>query len=289
MKKLFVVFFMVASLVFAGNAFACEGEFCSGTGNFDLEVTPYNGGIDGALKTTYKGIALGGGLAGGIADNDSSANGFNFDSYGSIYSKAGGAVGAKSFEWWDFGPGYIEHGIGTKTNSIAVVQSDMYTTIDPGKFIAGAEAHGDFSGIAGQVTGNASLLGSAPIFENKGVTGGLAVQGSVGYIQGGYSIGAGPDFYRCWSLKDQYAGADLGAGVFMEGFSQSHSWRGVEKDGDMRTEFMGTRTIVETDIESYGYDHNWDGAGTFSDWSYSHVNGGFIAGGLAANGSNYCQ
>jgi hypothetical protein len=291
MKKLFIVGLMVVSLVFGGQAFACEGPECEGsaTGAFYFDGSPEGGGADGAMETTYKGFAIGGGLAGGQGDIMNQAFGHNSFMSSGHWDKnfpvdhrlsAGGGVEALPYEWWNFGPGYIEHGIGTETFSTAGVNGQVAGVVDPNRYSFGAEAGGFFGGTAGQVTGNLSVLGPAPIFNSDGFTGGIAAQGSIGHIDGGYyALSAGDD-----RRHDRYAKGFVSGYVWMDGYTTSRSWRGVEDNGDERTEFMGSRSIAETSIYTYADNYNYSSR-SILDSSGSWLNGGFIAGGVAANTS----
>ena len=163
---------------------------------------------------------------------------------------------------------------------------------------------------------------------SDGFTGGIAAQGSAGYIEGsadaevlGYST---PDRYvgedcndkgKCsgyfiktkgenageirefdnkkdgknnWDYLgvekidgyDVKAGAGAGAGIDMYGWSYSESYRAIDNFDGGKTESMGTFVGAGTEVNSYGYDYDWD-KGCIAR-SGARVDGGYIAAGGAA-------
>lgn len=273
---------MAALLVFGTSNAMAGGP----TGIIDSEINAKACALDGGIDGTYNGITGGGGLAFGKIHGD--ADGVVFG--GNISSWMGGSAGALidgySFDYFNFGCNSIEHVLGSETSSHAQTSFDGGMDVDPSLWSLGGFGDMDFCGIALQATGNFTVMGPAPIFQADGYTAGLAVQGSLGLISGDLDLGAGPDFYTGWCnprYNDQYAEGQIGAGVFMDGFSMDKAYRGVIYEGDAFTEYMGHVSVAETEVESYGYDWNRDGAGTWSDWSYSDVDGGYAAAGLAAN------
>ena len=266
----------------------CDGDDCSAIGFLDLSAKTKDGAMDGGISTIRDGIAGGGTIAGGATQGAAEGFVYNGNITGSLSVVGGGIVSGGPYEWFDRGNGF-EHGLGTWSAAEAVTGGYVSVNVDPGMNPALGSAGGYFEGVAGQATGNFSLLGESPHHHTaEGLTGGIAVQGSLGYIEGGvYAIAPGDNLYLCWCGyyhgTNNYAGASADAGVYQNGFTTARSWRGVEKNGEYRTEYMGTRTIAETHIDTWGYaDHYnsgyWNGA-----MSGAWVDGGFIAGGLAAN------
>lgn len=286
MKKFFAVFAIIAMLGFAPNAFACEGPECSGVGNYNLDVSAMGGGIDYGYDTTYNGFAGGIGAAGGIAGGHANSYINDGNAWGSVGVTAGGMVTGGSYDYFDGGRGSIRHTIGSYGLGTDEVGGHVDVNVDPNMgWCAGGAAEGGFEGIAGQATANASYMGSAPIQNSKIVTGGITAQGSIGALGGFATVGAGSDYYTWCGYRDQYAHAGAAGGILMNGYTESASYRGVKYNNGSRTEFAGTDTWTNTQVDSYGHDYDHDGAGVFSDWSYGNVEGGFVAGGIAANGT----
>jgi len=296
MKKFLSILTVVAFLATAPMAMAkdpCNGTDCEAQGTSSINLDAAGGAIDFGGNFFRDGFAGGAAAAGGIAtgDVDTFIRNGDANSHGRV--TAGGIVDGDGYDWFDRENGGFMHGEGSWSAAEAELHGDIGAHIDPGYglFNSGGVASGDFVGIAGQATGNVSYMEESRFHDAEGVTGGLAVQGSVGAIAGGFEIGAAGDFYDYhwgWcggyrSYEDQYAGAEVRGGISMAGSSESRSWRGVEKDGPYRTEFMGTRSIAETSVMSYGDRYDYDGAGGFTDYSHSYLSGGYVAAGLAAN------
>ena len=274
-----------------GNAFWKQGNgsnecgpSCYAVGTFDLNLSAMDGAIGGGLDGTYKGLTGGGALAGGATFGHMEANVNDGSAFGQMGISGGGIISGNSFDFfeWDNGPRHI---LGSWSEAQAETTAFALMDVDPDMgWRARADGNAEFFGIAGQATGDFSVMGPAPIFENDGYTGALAAQGSLGYIEGGLFVGAGSDYWF-FGYRDQYAGGMIDAGVVQNGFSQAHSWRGVENNGPYRTEYLGSRSIAETHVTSWGHHYDYDGAGIFSDYSHSYVDGGFIAAGIGANKS----
>jgi len=271
MKKMLAVLTVGAFLMAPAFAFAeCNGDECIETGNFKASVEAFDGAIDGGIDFTYKGAAGGVGAAGGatFGEMESKIEGEG-DAYGSIKVTGGGIVNGNGYEWWNFQNG-IEHGIGSYSTAEAVTAGDLTLEVDSDQRYKSAKADGSFEGVAGQGTLNFSVMGEAPIFMNDGFTGGIAAQASAGFIKGGVDVES--DYWNCYNVDRDSANAS----IFMNGSSESRSWRGVEYlGGGYRTEYMGTRSIAYTNVESNDR--------VSGPWYDSYASGGFLAGGVAAN------
>jgi hypothetical protein len=120
-------------------------------------------------------------------------------------------------------------------------------------------------GVGGQASLDGSIIGPSPFFgwDSKGVTLGVAGQGTLGgFIGGGAAAGLGS--------------YEADANIDMWGTSYSQSYRGIDWFCGGKTEIMGTDVGAFSSVESNGYsdDHI---IGT------AFVEGGYIAGGIAAS------
>jgi len=165
---------------------------------------------------------------------------------------------------------------------------------DGGKYIAFTGAAGEFSGFVAQGTLNASVMTDDRRWKSEGITGGIAGQGSAGYIVGGAYAISGPDtvkFERVWNCQkhrwetkmvpvDSNASAEAEAGISMNGGSYSVSYRDKSYHDGYRTETLGTQVGAFTNVESYGSAGSYDnGLAT----SGAYVGGGWVAAGGAAS------
>jgi len=89
------------------------------------------------------------------------------------------------------------------------------------------------------------------------------------------------DIYGCVTVNnDSKAGAGAGASITMWGGSYSESYRAVDWNDGTKTEIMGTNVGAYTNIESSGYNYDWDKGLGYAD---SNISGGWkAAGGVAS-------
>jgi hypothetical protein len=271
MKKSIIVALFAAIMMIAAPAMAkdCNGPDCSVAGNFDVEVGAIGGGIDADLEFIPRGAAGGIGAAGGLAGGQAEGA---FESGRILWWKVpfGGAEanleviagGATNTNAYDFTPkgGDMGIGVGSETYGFGYV----YGHVD-GDAWGLAYSEGGFAGIAGQGSLDGSVLFDSPLcfWDSKGMTYGLAGQGSVaGIIGGGAAAGLG----------DYEAEAE----VNMSGNSYSDSYRAINFDSGRTTEVMGSNVGAFTSITSYGNaDSNLIGT--------AFVNGGYVAAGNVAS------
>jgi hypothetical protein len=80
--------------------------------------------------------------------------------------------------------------------------------------------------------------------------------------------------------NDSYAGAAAGGEILMGGYSDSQSVRFIDFDGNYVTEGLGTYVRAGSNVESYGYQYDYDRGLGYAD---ADLSGGYIvAGGAAA-------
>jgi len=242
----------------------CEGPECSASGNYDLNVLALGGGIDCDLAIIPNGFAGGVSAAGGLALGKAEGA---FDSW--FFGPLGGAYGDLSVvggglvltESGAFYPGIGDLSIGVRSRSFTIATAQAMYDVD-----AWGLAYSDalVLGITGQGSLDTSLLWSSPLpmWDSKGVTGGLAAQGSVGgFIGGGIAAG--------------YGSAEAGAEITMLGQTGSSSYRAIDFNGPAKTEIMGTEVYASTVVLTDKYvDNDFIGIGG--------VKGGYVAGGIAA-------
>jgi len=275
MKKSIFVALFAAVMMIAAPSFACDGPNCSAEGNFDIEVGAIGGGIDADLKFIPNGAAGGIGAAGGLAGGQAEGA---FESGRILWWKvpfggaeanleviAGGATHTDAYAFnpnsrFEDSPFDLGIGVGSETYGLARVDGDV-----DGNAWGLAYSEGGFAGIAGQGSLDGSVLFDSPLcfWDSKGMTYGVAGQGSVAGIVGG-GVAAGLGDY------------EAEAGVFMQGNSISESYRGISKFEGGKTEVMGTNVGAFTSITSYGYtDRGLIGT--------AFVNGGYVAAGNVAS------
>jgi len=150
-------------------------------------------------------------------------------------------------------------GVGSYTENFATTSADVNVSVDPntnGYGVAGGGIYGDVD----QSSLNGSIVGSSPRhdWDTDGFSGGIAGQGSVGGFVGGSFAMSGPDYGgRCYSV-DSYAGGYVEAGIDMNGYSESNSYRFIDYDHGSKTEGMGTSVEAGTSVNSYGYSSDYD-------------------------------
>jgi hypothetical protein len=249
-----------AFLAMAPMAFAtseqngCDGPNCSVSGNFDISTLAAGGNVDADLQFipfgAAGGLSAGGGVAFGEAEGEFETGriwgwvgpkwynfGWKTVALGSagadLTSIAGGGADTETGRYFDFDREGIEVGVYSFSNGHGITGGSL----DVDAFGL-AYSGGLIGGIAGQATLDASGLTTYPwIYDSKGITGGIAGQGSVGgFIGGGIVAGLGS--------------AEVGAQVDMYGHSYSNSYRGITWSG---TEYLGTQVAAYTTINTFGY------------------------------------
>jgi hypothetical protein len=281
MKKSIIVALFAAVMMIAAPAMAkdCNGPDCSVAGNFDVEVGAIGGGIDADLEFIPNGAAGGIGAAGGLAGGQAEGAFESFDmryfsfkdwkwhtttvtlggAEANLGVTAGGATNTNAYDFTPEG-GNMGIGVGSETYGFGYV----YGHVD-GDAWGLAYSEGGFAGIAGQGSLDGSVLFDSPLcfWDSKGMTYGLAGQGSVaGIIGGGAAAGLG----------DYEAEAE----VNMSGNSYSDSYRAINSGNNSKTETMGSNVGAFTSITSYGNaDSNLIGT--------AFVNGGYVAAGNVAS------
>jgi len=268
----------------------CADGSCTAEGNFNISTFAAGGGIDyDSLVFAGNGATGGVSVAGGISAAQASGhvqeipvykktymgnkygwgrlNPRNYskklvgtiqlgDASGALNSTAGGFTRTESYTFKPLGFDKAQ-GLGTSSDGYATTHGSIEIAAHG---LAGASA--SMFGIAGQATLDGSIIGPHDSFDSKGVSLGVAGQGSVGGFIGGAGVFG-------------YGDVAVEAGVDMWGGSVSESYRGVNYDGNTKTETMGTYVGAFTDINSYSNVDRNGLAGGF-------VEGGYVAGGIAA-------
>lgn len=269
MKKFFAIVASVL-LIGASAAMACDGPECYGSGNFDITAKAGSAALDGGLEFIPNGAA--GGVAGAAGGTMGKADGYvrNGDAEADLNVVGGGLVNQTDYRFNV--PADRSIGVGSMSSAEAVTQGriDVYADADSPGWFSGwgnkAEAEGGFIGGAAQGTLDGSFVAESPIFfETNGFSGGIAGQGSAGFIAGGAEAYSG--FWNCYGDREAYASA----GITMSGGSFSESYRYVNRDEGVKTEGMGTNVGAGTTVNSYGHDSR-----------NAFTTGGFIVGGGAA-------
>lgn len=260
-------------LITSGAAFACDGPDCDAQGNGGISTFAAVGDLSYDGKIVPNGAAGGVGIAGalsaGKADGSfqsyevpiigwSWSKGYKTVTAGSIDlnldSMAGAASTTDHYVWHPAGRKSI--GVGSQTNTYA----GSFNRLELSAFGL-AEADGMFIGAAGQASADGSIMTKSlnKPWNSNGVTTGLAAQGSAGaYIGGGVTGLAGCLVVEC--------------GMDMWGHTRSESYR--IKDGD--TEILGSNVQANTTVlTSEDVDASL--------LSVGGIEGGFIAGGIAAS------
>ena len=294
MKKMFIVLFMVVSMVMAGSAIAewngipgynpagkgfinlngnafwkqgdngdngCNGSECNASGNFDVSAFAIGGGVDADGILIENGGAGGVSAAGGIAGSQAEGS---FET-GKIY----GWVGPKWYNWgWKTvnlggAEGYVSSTAGGFANTSVFdlgSSSITYAVADGSLDVSAwglAASYGSLYGAVGQGSLDGSVIGSLPVWNSNGMSYGVAGQGSVGGFAGFAGVAG-------------WGSAGVDAGIEMQGSSYTNSYRTVIGN----TEYMGTFVETSTLVNSYGYAYN----GCFG---VAFVDGGFNAAGFA--------
>ena len=272
MKKLFAILcaIMLIGAFTASSAMSCDGPDCYGSGNFDGTAAAGSAAIDAGMKFIPHGAAGGiAGAAGGTKGfisgrvNDGEAN-------ASLNVVGGGLVNQTGYTFNV--PASLSIGVGSSSHAEAVTSAnlDLSTKADcSGWFDKNyGTAIGGFTGGAAQGTLDGSIVGSSPLpmWDSKGVTGGIAAQGSAGLIAGGAIANSETEWFFPGGACPDNAYAN--AGIDMVGNSYSESYRYIDFGCGTKTEGMGTNVGANTTVNSYG-DSSRDGFTT----------GGFIAGG----------
>lgn len=301
MKKFFTTAVLITCLIFSGMAIAGPPQHNNDSadisfGGYAINAKAAGGALDYDMKMIPNGFA--GGISGSGGAADSASSGFVFN--GSVKAEVGAVGGGLTMTdayRWNPGMGDKSIGVGSYSENYAIAGANASLKVDPdGRlkygFIptAGGEADAHMMGAAGQATLNVSGLTGSPRYEwnTDGFTGGIAGQGSIGAFAGGAYAISGPDYEkwvrtgRCGWRKidvDSKAGADMGAEITMTGYSYSDSYRFIDRDGGTKVEGMGTSVAAGTNVETYGYNHDWD-RGLSS--SGSCLKGGYVVSGGAA-------
>ena len=253
----------------------CEGPECNaqGAGGISTFALTYDLSYDGKIVPNGAAGGIGGAaaLAAGKASGEVQSGwiytwvgpypgnwGWKYTTLGSIdlnlHSEAGAGSVTDHYVWHPTGRNSI--GVGSDTNNYA----GSHNTLEL-KAFGLAEADGLFVGGAAQASLDGSIMTKSlhKPWNSDGVTMGLAGQGSAGaYIGGGITGLAG-----CVVVE---------GGMDMYGHSRSESYR--IKDGD--TEILGSNVQAHTTVLTY---ENVNDGGL----AVGGVEGGFIAGGIAAS------
>jgi hypothetical protein len=295
MKKLFIVGLMVLSLVFGGQAFACDGPDCNAEGNFDIDTFAIGGGLSTDGVWGNNAGAGGIGVAGGIAGSKASGHVESYEkpiydwvkvqgkycSYwkymkvgsrtvmlghaeGALHSSAGGATLTESYDFYtEDDPRYDKkYGVMSYTDNIDVRATSWLNLNAFG--LAGADAM--FGGIAGQGSANGAFIGPHP---DQNIKGGAIAGTAQGSLVGYYGL-AGTGL-----IGD----VEIDTGAVMFGFSEAGAYRAVDYfEGGMTQTFVGW-TRANTDVYSAWNYQNSDGLAA------SYVNGGWVAGGAGYTAS----
>jgi len=299
MKKLFIVgLVMLMSVALAGNVMAngYGSQLTVGTGNLGVVATAVGGALDidgnkypngGAFGITGAGGSARAGATGfimnGMVEAEVTAigggltNNFNTIEITNIRNGKKLTLGSYGF------------GLDNRGNLIpnqATAGATIKVKVDPDQLIAFGDVGGLISGAAAQGSLNITYLTDGPKLIAEGFTGGMAVQGGMGWFLGGVnagSLGDTPEFrIFCFRIPgiDSKAGAGAGAQIDIIGISYSESFRQFTEKKGVRTEAMGTFVGAETNVISSGYDYNWDKGLAIAD---SFIMGGWKAGGSVAS------
>jgi hypothetical protein len=253
-------FLFMSSMAFAGD---CSGPSCNASGNFEIDTFAIGGGLDADGALIPNGAAGGISGAGGIAAGQAQGA---FESF-KIFRKTinlGGAdadLSTRTGGFTNTEAGQYKPDCGI---NIGVYSGSENFATTAGSLHVGAwglaYSEGTLGGIAGQASLDGSIVGPSPLkqWDSKGVSLGVAGQGSVGgFIGGGIAAGLGS--------------VDVDASVDMYGGSYTESYRGINGN----TEYMGTNVSAYTTVFTYGnVDTCLIGVG--------FVEGGYIAAGGAA-------
>jgi len=286
MKKLLVLTLVAAMAFFGTNAFATDdcngGPECSAQGNFSINTFAAGGGLDlhGVLLTKgypVSGAAGGVSAAGGIGFGNADGGFKSFRFWGKtitlgsagaeLYSAGGGQVLVDQAytmnkhqveDMFDPSADFDKAiGVGSQSHAVAVTAGNIKVNAK-----GLALSYGTIGGAAGQVTADGSfVLDSPKHFQSKGISFGVAAQGSLGGFLGG-------------AATFGYGDADVGADITMNGWTISESYRAISGD----TEIMGTNVLTQTMVDSNVHnDANYLAVG--------YIEGGWVAGGVAASGT----
>jgi hypothetical protein len=270
MFKKVIVGFTSAMVIFAGaNAFACDGPQCEGTniGKLNVSVKAGGLGIDMDSKTIKNGMAFGISGAGGAAKGGAMGITQNGKISADVDVVAGGVTVTEAYKWKpDLGDNGKGIGVGSSSSSTSALHGSMKLKAKAQKD-GFARVGGNMCGVTGQGTLNASRLTTTDKFDSFGHTGGVAAQGSVGGFHGGGFVSAGHGGKAVLKLK---------AGIDMQGFSYSDSYRGIIKEDGVRTELVGNLVGAETHVQSYEDRLAKDKGCAIA---LGGVRGGYIAGG----------
>lgn len=260
-----------------------DGETVIGFGGFKIKAKALGGGYDADNVFITRGSCEPSGEAGGesSAAGGSKAKAAGFVFNGLVESDIdviGGGLTQTNSYIFHSGIGDKNIGVRSESTSYGITSVRVRTKVDPGFGFGKVKAKA--KGFAYENTSSYSGVGSSPLngWESEGESEGSARQGAEGGWHGSAYAESGPDYFsfRSWSWRDSKAGAGFGAGIEMTGGSMSESYRYMADDGNAHTEGMGTRVGAYTDVNSYGYDYDWDRGLSRSG---AHVSGGYVAGG----------
>ena len=280
MKKLLVLSLVAAMAIFGTNAFAtdnCNGSpECSAEGNFAINTFAAGGGLDlhGALITKgypVSGAAGGISAAGGIGIGDASGS-FESFTFGrrhpititlggagaELESRGGGRVMVDDAGTFNPYVGDKSVGVYSHSNTVATTAGNLKVNA-----VGAAYSAGIIGGAAGQVSLDGSVITGSPKYpwKSDAVSFGLAGQGSAGAFLGLAGTGL-------------YGDAEVGAFINMGGNTYSRSYRAI----DGNTEIIGSNVGASTWVVS---DSHVDTNGL----AFGAIEGGWVAGGVAASGT----
>lgn len=258
MKKMFLIGMVVMCFMF-GNAFACEGPDCSGSGNFDISASADGSGFSIDNKFIPNGFSGGFGGANGVIDGNAVGDVVFFGkTSGSLNFVGGGITMTDAYKITDF-PNF-KIGSGSKTENMATVNGLM-TLNSKGS----AYAVGEFSGAGGQISLNNSFIGASnfPMWKSDGGSAAMATQNSFGNL-----VGVGGGLFN--------ADVIISGGFTMNGMSVSETYRQIEFDDGVQTETFHSNGYASTDVNSAYFNNNQNIA-------LSNVSGKFTANGSVVN------
>jgi len=274
-RKLFILSIALMFLM-TGVAFAtddCNGDpECSASGNFSINTLAIGGGADLHGATIPNGAAGGLSAAGGVAFGAAEGSFSSFKIWGYTVT-----LGGAEADLTNIGGGWVlmddagklYNPVPDADKSIGVYSRSNTYAVTGGSLHVGAwglaGSAGAIGGLAGQASLDGSIIGPSPKFgwESKGVSFGVAGQGSVG----GFVGGAGAVFL---------GSADVDALIEMNGWSGSASYRYITWNDGAKTEGMRTDVLARTQITSSGNASGRGAGGGF-------IEGGWVAGGVAAS------
>jgi hypothetical protein len=235
-------------------------------GALDVKSKAKAKAFDGDLEVIPNGAAFG--ISGAKSKAGADADGFvlNGEIEGEVNTTAGALTNTTAYTWFP-GAGDLSIGVGSYTLNQTFLGADAKIKADPDFGLAFTDA--DMYGKTSQFSLNASGLGESPFFfRTDGFTGGIATQNSKGGFHG--------DAHAVDFMMGK-SGAGMGAEIDMLGQTWSESYRYVDWNNGARTEGMGTVVGATTDVETNGYDYDWD-KGIFN-CTDADVHGGFNASG----------